>query len=657
MGSFFSIGTFHTSVLIAVKSTGVVANGVLGSPGTIPVYAYVAHPGALVAYLGCALPRDTPPTIRPLEAVGGLIPVRMTLPALDGSVAFFSPWTGRFLVAVPPDPAIGIGHVLFDAPEPNEYEKLYLRDVDERDVPPDFKLATQLLQEVTSSLPTTDLLLRILQRSESGIVSADVLNSVGLLLSPRDMIAFAERVSASEDSVAKLREIFPADFAAKHAIGSLIEWRMARRSEQQSPTVHHSKRLGRAAILSQFFRRSGKPLGERERLEPLPAPTKAVPTVTVIGPEFDLLDRIGIRGSYVSLPHACNIVLRRQVRSSRLSCVLATACNEGLYLLEWLAHHRAMGFEGFFIYSNGNTDGSDDLLLALAKAGEINWVKNIVGQGCRPQWKAYGHALQIDPRILDFEWTLVIDLDEYFSLNSEFFADIKEYLDWCERSPVDVLGFNWFVIGSNGETHWRDAPLRRRFPARISAPDAGGYASPLLKSMFRTRKFLTSMPHHPVEFRGENISMRASSMRPLNFDPAEGQGKSITPDWRLAWISHYFFKSNEEFVYKFSRARGDDLVSGAAEFSALTSQFITGFVESSERSAFEDTNVDLDRQTQAHMERYLRIPEVSRANAAIRMFYSKRLDSLLPKLASSRSMLDAGIAGQTFLRPLLSRSR
>ena len=123
----------------------------------------------------------------------------------------------------------------------------------------------------------------------------------------------------------------------------------------------------------------------------------------------------------------------------------------GRYILEWVAHHKALGFEHCFIYSNDNVDGSNRLLQALSIAGEITWLRNVVAAGTRPQWKAYNHALQMLPEILDYEWTLVIDLDEFFELDYTVFDHVDAYLRWCQHGSVDAIALCWFVLGSNAE--------------------------------------------------------------------------------------------------------------------------------------------------------------------------------------------------------------
>ncbi len=46
-----------------------------------------------------------------------------------------------------------------------------------------------------------------------------------------------------------------------------------------------------------------------------------------------------------------------------------TVRNEGSFLIEWLAHHRACGFSDFLVFSNDCTDGTDLMLDRLAALG------------------------------------------------------------------------------------------------------------------------------------------------------------------------------------------------------------------------------------------------------------------------------------------------
>lgn len=45
--------------------------------------------------------------------------------------------------------------------------------------------------------------------------------------------------------------------------------------------------------------------------------------------------------------------------------------NEGHFLIEWIAYHRAIGFDKIIIASNDSNDGTTELLDALEKNGTI----------------------------------------------------------------------------------------------------------------------------------------------------------------------------------------------------------------------------------------------------------------------------------------------
>jgi hypothetical protein len=70
--------------------------------------------------------------------------------------------------------------------------------------------------------------------------------------------------------------------------------------------------------------------------------------------------------------------------------IMTMVRNEAPYLLEWIAHHRLLGFSQITIYDNCSNDASARILLPLSKAGIIN------GQFWRDrhdkQNAAYNHA-------------------------------------------------------------------------------------------------------------------------------------------------------------------------------------------------------------------------------------------------------------------------
>ena len=47
--------------------------------------------------------------------------------------------------------------------------------------------------------------------------------------------------------------------------------------------------------------------------------------------------------------------------------------NEGPFLIEWLAYHKAIGFKRIVVGANDCTDGSHEMLTRLAELGEVEY--------------------------------------------------------------------------------------------------------------------------------------------------------------------------------------------------------------------------------------------------------------------------------------------
>jgi hypothetical protein len=620
VGQIYSMRTFHGTALIAELKSGEIKHGSADTEGYTPVFGYRPASDAPFLFLAADLPRDRLLALRGQEAVSRLVPVRTTGTAEDGSVACYAVEHGRFLLGGPPASDEAVQPMEFGAAVPDDFERIYLDAMGDHEAPTHLVDAVPLIDHWVAEGGGAAAVQSLLSVPADDANLRDVVNAVGLLLAPKQWEDLGERLISAEDTLSAIQARFPGDMFAQHAL-----------------------RPAAARVRAQWSRLRGLPVATSDASR------------RQLGTEFDRLDRMGVRGEYVSFPASCSVMVRRASRPQRRAAVLATACNEGLYILDWLAHHRAIGFDDFFIYTNDNIDGSDALLEALAEAGEIHWAKSVVQAGTRPQWKAYRHALGFESAILDCHWTLAIDLDEYFELNNEYFRSVAQYLEFAECRPVDAIALNWVMVGSNGQERWASQPLRKRFPLGAPRGRHGGTASELVKTMFRTTRFPMSFPHHPVPYRSEEPVFRTSTMQPFPYD--RGQGASYSPEKnvRLAWISHFFFKSNEEFVFKFSRQRGDDQVAAGSAFAALTPHFIRSFVEaSSPRSTHATDAVDI--ASEEWRARYERLPGVREAEQRINAFYAGRLAQLLPRLQSCSAIREAGEAGEAFLRPILARS-
>jgi hypothetical protein len=250
---------------------------------------------------------------------------------------------------------------------------------------------------------------------------------------------------------------------------------------------------------------------------------------------------------------ALTALARATVAPRRGACLIAAVRNEGPYFLDWLAYHRAIGFEHAFIYANNNTDGSDTLLEALAREGAITLIHNQPGTHCGPQYKAHAHALSLLPQVLDYRWAALIDLDEYIGLDAQMFGGIDDFLAWHETQPVDAIALCWLMFVAGRSDNWRDDSTLARFTRR----EAG--VNQHVKSIFRPCKFWNSHAHYPfatlnapfiyrTEDGGVHHHLGVTDRIPAFAAP---------PSANVAWVAHYWLRSAPETLWKVARGHGD----------------------------------------------------------------------------------------------------
>jgi hypothetical protein len=223
--------------------------------------------------------------------------------------------------------------------------------------------------------------------------------------------------------------------------------------------------------------------------------------------------------------------------------------DEGLYLLEWVAHYRVIGFDTIFIYANDNLDGSDALLRALAEHGIITFIENRMDArlSANPQQKAYAHAQHMLPELWEHEWALVVDGDELLVPSEKYDFRIGALIEdalsrYPDRAPSAIC-FNWFWYFSGFAYAYAPGPLLRRF--------AHGEGRRGIKSLVRLRDITSLHRIHYPEIARDGFLVRADFSR---LDWCLRQ-KRLDPVFTSAWLAHYWNKSFEEFSVK--KARGD----------------------------------------------------------------------------------------------------
>lgn len=236
--------------------------------------------------------------------------------------------------------------------------------------------------------------------------------------------------------------------------------------------------------------------------------------------------------------------------------LVATLKNEGPYLLEWLAHHRAIGVSGFTLFSNDCSDGTNLMLNRLDTMGVIRHYDNPIGPGIDPQRRAYSRARRM-PQVQSSDWVLVIDADEFLNITTGDHT-LASLLAACPGA--DAISVPWRLMGSSGHVRMEDRPVTARFThgAAMERPEHGlcwGF-----KTLFRPGAFDYFGVHRP------KFEKRRDIIPPLRWVNASGKplpASYAVKGWRFddksfgadfAQVNHYAVKSREEFLLK--RLRG-----------------------------------------------------------------------------------------------------
>jgi hypothetical protein len=480
-----------------------------------------------------------------------------------------------------------------------------------------------------------------------------LLDTLAQYVGIRVLDAVATALMRNPLAVRNLSIIYPDDPWAEVSIPMASEQTRTPYEGYPASSFARPRERSLSRILRQLIGRGGN----AKHIETPAFKTRSDTNHRVIGEDLDCLGDAGYHGEYVSFTKACNTALRRKVTPTKDSCIVATARNEGPYLLEWIAYHKSIGVQQIFLYSNDNDDGSDTLLRALADAGEIVWIKNNFRVGGVAQEKAYGHALSVLPDILDYRWAMIIDLDEFFVLNPDAYQNIDGFLHWHERNEVDAIAVNWVFLGPTKQKSWSPDPLAHRFTHQLGK----GAANSHIKTIFRPKKFSHAWPHFPIVDHNRTFSYRDTTGRihsplkaPLGADHA--LTFSDHPSRDLACIYHYHFKSAEEFIYRQSQNRGDHPTTMTLSTARLSSKSIATFMEHFDPvSPLENEWMDKWHPAVAErMDKLRAIPAVSAAEHLVIKAFKQKLQTLKESLHHIDAIQELGETGQQFLRLALS---
>lgn len=233
--------------------------------------------------------------------------------------------------------------------------------------------------------------------------------------------------------------------------------------------------------------------------------------------------------------------------------ILAVTCmrDEAPYCLEWIAHHRAAGFNDFLIFTHDCTDRTDAMLDLLPNVTHVPF-QSIDGKS--PQW----HAMKLadkHPLLKAADWAMFFDCDEFLCLE----APMRSVSDLIGSVPAhtDAIALQWRLFGSSELIDWSTGLTLERFT--MAAPsDLALPAGHFFKSLFQPSKFQKLGVHRPKNKKLQQLNWVLGGVQPAPKTFVEDDSRinlfGLVSEPMTAWLNHYSTRSVTEFMIK--RERG-----------------------------------------------------------------------------------------------------
>lgn len=234
--------------------------------------------------------------------------------------------------------------------------------------------------------------------------------------------------------------------------------------------------------------------------------------------------------------------------------IVTTMKNEGPFMLEWVAYHRAIGFTDFLIYTNHCDDGTDRIAMRLEELGVVQHVDNQFKQGASPQRVALRRARR--EKIYDeTDWIICSDCDEFLNVR----ADGGTLDDLFEAvGGADAISLCWKIFGCGDRVAYEDRFVTEQFTWGAQEDFRGKYKALGLKTLFRPSDAITKIGVHRPKFQGrpEGFVWTDAGGQPMP-DKYFAAGWSAWPEFRHdhARLHHYAVRSVDSFLVKRDRGR------------------------------------------------------------------------------------------------------
>lgn len=241
------------------------------------------------------------------------------------------------------------------------------------------------------------------------------------------------------------------------------------------------------------------------------------------------------------------------------TAIVTTMKNEGPFILEWIAYHRAIGVDDFLVYTNDCTDGTNTMLELLQSKGLVQHRANpwVPGGELKPQHAAL-QAAESEPVIQNCGWGICMDVDEFINIK---IGDGTLPTLYAAMGEANMISLTWRLMGNSDVAPYHDRFMIEQFthcaPEIIRKPhQAWGF-----KTLFRNIDIYKKLGvHRPKGLKPDlwdQVKWLNGSGKPMPKEMFRNGWRSTLETYGYDWVqlNHYAVRSAESFLVKRDRGR------------------------------------------------------------------------------------------------------
>lgn len=219
--------------------------------------------------------------------------------------------------------------------------------------------------------------------------------------------------------------------------------------------------------------------------------------------------------------------------------ITAIVKDEAPYLREWIEFHKLVGVEKFFIYDNGSTDNSREVLQPYIECGDVIYQYY---PGSCAQCPAYTDSIIKNRHKVKF--MAFVDVDEFITpIMHDNILDFICYLEKKIQHKIDAVGINWLMHGFNGHYEKPEGLVCENFSKCNFKTGSNQH----VKSIVRPKSVIAcNNPHYFIYKLFSKV---------VNSAGEDMYGPFTKPYHDEILINHYYTKSYKEVLNKKARGR------------------------------------------------------------------------------------------------------